>query len=138
MDSSIADELSASLLKRFDEVYAQLQRECGDRLWPAKDYLRTKIRASSFKNFNASDVYRRNERAKSSLSFISSRWGENAFRVFFNQVTSKIYVDVNASFIVDFSYAAEWDLSILCDIARAIYFIHPADPNARNTVVTIR
>ena len=135
-DHGVKEEILIALLEQFDEIYARIRRETADVLVPEKELLLETIRSCAFRTFYDPQTYRESERAKNAPVCISPSRGEDAFRVFYNTFSQKIYIDLNLEFILAFREKMESELTLLCEIMQSILFIRPHTEIEEVAVIT--
>lgn len=122
-------EIPTHLLARFEALYTRLRDETTQGLIPAREKILEAIAQSSFRVFDSPEEYATNERAAQYVQFISNEHGDRAYRVYFNEYSKKIYVDLNPGFTgiqVDLEMIKEQVRSeVSYEILKTLILTHP-------------
>ncbi len=134
-------EIPGEMLSRIIALYPKLTEAVPGtnptQELPSPEELMTSVGECSFKIFPDPDSYFRSERAKQYLSWSSSRCPETAsdlYRIYFNEYSGKIYVDLNGTRFEEARTQLQ-DEIVYCEILRTLIFVLTCDVARVETVV---
>ena len=137
--SKIFEELPKIFSEQLEELYGRLSREAREVWVPEKQRLGKAILEASFKAFESVDEYTARGRAHQYSWRISNRLGRDFFRVYFNDFSRKVYVDLNAPLTAPLLEKTDGFLELATEIVRSIMFTDPnlLDEEAPTEVVIV-
>ncbi len=137
-------QMPGEILDRLSDLYPKLAEGVpGNPVssldLPSLEELFASVSGSSFKVFDDPVAYEKNLRAKSYPSWSSSRLIDSSsdiYRIYFNDYSRKIYVDLNGTRLDDLRTRIEDEL-LYCEILRTLIFVlvcgRPFDPDREET-----
>jgi len=133
LDGNLAESIPKAILGRLDVLYPKIAppppettesvlRDFGAPTleMPEKEILGTRFLECSFKGFDDPDAYAKCERAKSYVSWSAPR--NEYYRIYFNDYSKKVYVDLNATRWCEARSAIEEE-ALYCEILRTLIFV---------------
>lgn len=123
----------------WESLYGRLREDWQSWWIPPGETLKTSLIESSFKQFDNPDDYDRSERANQYAQHHTSLFDLDVFRIYFNDYSSKVYVDLHPRFALEYAGDEAKSLILVYEILKSLMLVDPRllgeDPDGEAVVV---